>query len=65
MRKTELTDQAGREKYIELLSDNLGEYSKLEFAKKTIDVSQYQDGIYFITIQSENEYEISKFVVKH
>jgi hypothetical protein len=46
-------------------SVNLGTFTKFDITNKSIDVSQYQDGIYFITIESENEYAISKFVVKH
>ena len=46
-------------------SVDLGLFSKLNISNKSIDVSHYQDGIYFITIESENEYAISKFMVQH
>ena len=42
----------------------IGELSKSEISGKSIDVSQYQSGIYFITIESESEYAISKFMVR-
>ena len=46
-------------------SVNLGTFSWVEINNKSINVSQYQDGMYFLTIESDNEYAISKFVVKH
>lgn len=47
------------------LSVNLGFFSKSDNHLHSIDVSNYKNGIYFITLESKNEYAISKFVVQH